>query len=225
MEALFAGPTFQRELAVQLWAVSSSVSANTVNRGSPEGCGAPGLEKAPIDSGISQGALCLRSIAQSGLFYTLFPHRQSQDDPDSTAQRFWMLGRRSLTLPWRLDVSQMCNVTFHIVMCAFYFSLCRKITVVDVINFILILPDELQSPGWTFTRLIQYAALVCKSIVLFLFSYSDTCTHLDYFWKVKKSFLFCTKVPNEHSSSDCSATWVTFCSAGRGEAKTQKSPH
>lgn len=36
---------------------SLSVSANSVNTGSLEGCGAPGLEKAPIDGGISQGAL------------------------------------------------------------------------------------------------------------------------------------------------------------------------
>lgn len=77
---------FNRELVAQLWAASFSVSANTVNRGSPEGCGAPGLEKAPFDSGISPGALCLRSLVQV-LFYTLFPHRQSQDDPDSTAER------------------------------------------------------------------------------------------------------------------------------------------
>lgn len=49
------------------------VSANRVNTGSPEGCGAPGLEKAPIDGGISQGALCLWSLAQSALFKTLFP--------------------------------------------------------------------------------------------------------------------------------------------------------
>lgn len=89
---VFRAYIFQRKLAVQLCAASFSVSANTVNRGSPEGCGAPGLEKAPIDSGISQGAQCLRSLAQV-FFYSLFPHRQSQDDPDSTAERIWKLGQ------------------------------------------------------------------------------------------------------------------------------------
>lgn len=43
----------------------SVVSADTVITGSLEGCGAPGLEKAPTDAGISQGALCLWSLAQS----------------------------------------------------------------------------------------------------------------------------------------------------------------
>ncbi|KAG7226491.1 hypothetical protein INR49_003811 [Caranx melampygus] len=36
---------------------SPGISAKSVNTGSLEGCGAPGLEKAPIDGGISQGAL------------------------------------------------------------------------------------------------------------------------------------------------------------------------
>ncbi len=44
------------------------ISVNTVNTGSLEGCGAPGLEKAPYDGGISQGMLCLWSLAQSALF-------------------------------------------------------------------------------------------------------------------------------------------------------------
>ena len=48
----------RRELLEQCSSVSSlSVSANLVSTRSPEGCGALGLEKAPIDSGISQGAL------------------------------------------------------------------------------------------------------------------------------------------------------------------------
>lgn len=56
------------ELFKQYNSFSLLVSANTVSIGSTEGCGAPGLEKAPIDGGISQGALCLWSLAQSALF-------------------------------------------------------------------------------------------------------------------------------------------------------------
>lgn len=48
---------------------SLSLSVNTVNPGL-EGCGALGLEKDPIDGGISQGALCLWSLGQSALFQT-----------------------------------------------------------------------------------------------------------------------------------------------------------
>lgn len=51
---------------------ASPSSLQTVHRRSPEGCGAPGLEKAPIDGGNSQEAPCLWSLTQSALFKTLF---------------------------------------------------------------------------------------------------------------------------------------------------------